>query len=397
MNDKRVNQYLILPENGNRKDTKLAVEYGEEQITEYLKQGYVIVNHDDFNKLIGNGDGEYLIADDGSVYPKPAPTDAELLAAAKPAKIAALKAERDAAEVEPITYNKNPSLFNPSEITFSEIFKLWSAEHYPKIAKSTAANYTAAYKHCQPLYDKKFITLKISDLQDVIRTMSRNKIGYASQKKCRQLMHNLYTYAVKYEIIAASADISRYIEIDKKRIVYPKSPFNTRQLNRVKRLAESDELLSCWAKVVVMMVYSGVRTSEMLAVRKADVKLKQRYFIVRESKTEAGENRAVPISRKALPYYQLWMQEPGKTLITDNNGEQLSYHRFRARFDKVMDATSCHHTPHECRHTCATMLDNAGANDTAVKRILGHALQGVTKGVYTHKSLHELKKAIDMI
>lgn len=107
MNDKRVNQYLILPEAGQRKDTKLAVEHSEEQIAEMLKQGYVIVNHDDFNKLIGNGDGEYLIADDGSVYPKPAPTDAELLAVAKPAKIAELKAERDTREVEPITYNGN--------------------------------------------------------------------------------------------------------------------------------------------------------------------------------------------------------------------------------------------------------------------------------------------------
>lgn len=107
MNDKRVNQYLILPENGQRKDTKLAVEHSEEQIAEMLKQGYVIVGNDDFNKLIGNSDGEYLIADDGSVYTKPAPTDAELLAAAKPAKIAELKAERDTREVEPITYNGN--------------------------------------------------------------------------------------------------------------------------------------------------------------------------------------------------------------------------------------------------------------------------------------------------
>lgn len=107
MNDKRVNQYLILPENGNRKDTKLAVEYDEAQIAEYIANGYVIVNQTDFNKLIGNADGEYLIADDGSVYPKPAPTDAELLADAKTAKIAELKAERDAREVEPITYNGN--------------------------------------------------------------------------------------------------------------------------------------------------------------------------------------------------------------------------------------------------------------------------------------------------
>ena len=107
MNNKRINQYLILPDNGQRKDTKLAVEYGEEQIAEYLKQGYVIVNQADFNKLIGNADGEYLIADDGSVYPKPAPTDAELLAAAKPAKISELKTERDAKEVEPIEYGGN--------------------------------------------------------------------------------------------------------------------------------------------------------------------------------------------------------------------------------------------------------------------------------------------------
>lgn len=109
MNDKRVNQYLILPGNGQRKDTKLAVEYDEAQIADYLSQGYVIVGNDDFNKLIGNANanGEYLIADDGSVYPKPAPTDAELLAAAKPAKIAELKTERDSREVEPIEYGGN--------------------------------------------------------------------------------------------------------------------------------------------------------------------------------------------------------------------------------------------------------------------------------------------------
>ena len=107
MNNKRINQYLILTDNGQRKDTKLAVEFDEEQIAEYLKQGYVIVNQADFNKLIGNADKAYLIADDGTVYEKPAPTDAELLAVAKPAKIAELKAERDSKEVEPITYNGN--------------------------------------------------------------------------------------------------------------------------------------------------------------------------------------------------------------------------------------------------------------------------------------------------
>lgn len=107
MNLKRQNQYLILPKDGQREDTKLAVEYSEEQISEYLTQGYVLVSHADFNKLIGNGDGEYLIATDGTVYPKPPLTEAEQLAILKPAKIAELKAERDSKEVEPIEYNGN--------------------------------------------------------------------------------------------------------------------------------------------------------------------------------------------------------------------------------------------------------------------------------------------------
>ncbi len=108
MNLERQNQYLILPDgNGGRADTKLAVEYSEEQITEYVADGYVIVNQDDFNKLIGNADKEYLIADDGTVYKKPDPTEEELLTTAKPAKIAELKAERDNKEVEPVEYNGN--------------------------------------------------------------------------------------------------------------------------------------------------------------------------------------------------------------------------------------------------------------------------------------------------
>lgn len=295
-----------------------------------------------------------------------------------------------------VEYNKNPNLFSPSLITFAEVYQLMAAERYPKLVQATCNNYKAAYKHCTSLYKKKFAELKIGDLQAVIRSMSKKGIGYASQKKCRQLIHHCYTYAVKYEIVPATADISNYIDIDKKVTVHPKSPFNTRQLNRVKALANSDDPLAMWAMAVVMMVYGGPRTCEFLAVKKADVKLQQRYYIIRDSKTAAGRNRAVPISRKVLPYFKLWMEQPGQTLISDEKGP-LTYHRFRSRFDKVMEVTRCKHTPHECRHTCATWLDNAGANDTAVKRILGHASQGVTKGVYTHKSLHELKRAIDLL
>ena len=210
-------------------------------------------------------------------------------------------------------------------------------------------------------------------------------------------MHHCFSYAIKYEIINAAVDYSQYVDIDKHTVRVPKNPFNTRQLNRVKALIGTDKKLSDWATTVVMLCYAGTRPSEFLSVLKADVKLKQRYFIIRESKTEAGRNRVVPISRKTLPYFEYWMQMPGKTLITNVDGNAVPYRTYRLRFKAVMKASRCKHTPHECRHTLATWLDNAGANELSIKRILGHAAKGVTQKVYTHKSIAQLRKAIDLI
>lgn len=55
------------------------------------------------------------------------------------------------------------------------------------------------------------------------------------------------------------------------------------------------------------------------------------------------------------------------------------------------------HTTHDCRHTVATLLDNAGANETAKRRILGHAGGDVTERVYTHKGLRQLRKCIELL
>lgn len=53
--------------------------------------------------------------------------------------------------------------------------------------------------------------------------------------------------------------------------------------------------------------------------------------------------------------------------------------------------------PHDTRHTCATLLDGAEVNDNARKMILGHARGDVTNGVYTHKTLRQLRKAIECL
>lgn len=296
-------------------------------------------------------------------------------------------------------YNQDPSAYSAQLITFAEIFELELAERikYKRIKEPTVKNYRTCFGYCAKLHNRKFTSLRVTDLQSIISELSEQGIGQPSQKKTRQLYHNLYNYAVKYQIIDKKDDISNYVDIDKYEPQEPKTPFNSRQLNRVKALAESNDPLAKWATTVMMMCYSGPRPSEFLSIRKEDVKLHNRFFKIRDSKTDAGKNRLVPINRKVLPYFAAWMQMPGGNLITDINGKRVDYGSFYRIFRKVMTASRCRHTPHECRHTTATWLDNKGANRTAVKRILGHADKDITSGVYTHKDLRQLKKAIDLL
>lgn len=294
-------------------------------------------------------------------------------------------------------YNNNPLIFDKSQITFAELYKLEMQERRPKIADKTAKGYDSAFNSCKAIHGSPIAELKVADLQGVINNLSKSGVGQPTQKKVRQIYHNIYRYAVKYQMIPATADISGYIYIDLLKRKYVKKPFNTRQLNRVKAIADDvNNPLNIWASCVIMMCYSGPRPSEFLSIRKDDVKLKSRVYRIRDSKTRAGRNRLVPISRKALPYYEYWMNTPGKTLIT-HNGKQVSYHKFLDLFYAVMDAARCKHKPHECRHTCATWLDDKGANKLSIKKILGHATQDITDGVYTHKDLRQLKKAIDLL
>lgn len=62
-----------------------------------------------------------------------------------------------------------------------------------------------------------------------------------------------------------------------------------------------------------------------------------------------------------------------------------------------MEQMGIDHTPHCTRHTCISMLAEAGVDDRMVKKIVGHKGQGVTQTVYTHFEIEALIEAINKI
>ena len=133
-----------------------------------------------------------------------------------------------------------------------------------------------------------------------------------------------------------------------------------------------------------------MRASELINLKARDVNRKQRTIKITSAKTKSGI-RTIPIHDRIWPILERRLD----TVYVIQ--ECRTYSSFSKEFNKAMRAINAKHTTHDCRHTFATRLDNEGANYNAKRLLLGHASGNVTDGVYTHKSLGQLRKAIRLL
>lgn len=274
--------------------------------------------------------------------------------------------------------------------TLLEVKKDWAVEHYPRLSTAGVKSYEMSFKYCKDLYDVPFKDIKYRQWQSIVQMLHNRGLHYGSQKKLKNLAGQLCKYAIKNEI--ATTDYAPMLEIDHNIPVFPREPFSEEEIEILWNNIDIPHV-----DLVIMLIYTGVRISEFMRIEvDNDVFINDDYFIVRKSKTLAGRNRPVPIHRLIKPFFVKHMNDGGKLLIVDN-GKPINYSKFHSWFMQLMRRLHLSHRIHECRHTLATLLDNAGANDTATRKILGHACNGVTKQVYTHKKIDDLKYAMNLI
>lgn len=291
-----------------------------------------------------------------------------------------------------VDYNQSHGLHRLSDnkITFAELYTRWLPKHieYSSVSDSTIHGYESAYKHCRLLYDLPVSDIKYSHLQNVIDGM--NRLSYASKKKVRNLLSLLFAYARKIEY--TSHDFTGLIRIGKNKPVNPHQAMSKQAINRLWKLANKADI-----DIVLILIYTGMRTCELRNLKKTDINRRQKYIRITKSKTEAGK-RIIPIASKIWSLVEARYSLQGDFLLCDENGNPYSYSRLSSLFSRVMKLIHGEkYKPHDTRHTCATLLDAVDVNDNARKMILGHARHDVTNGIYTHKNLRQLRKAIEKI
>jgi len=149
--------------------------------------------------------------------------------------------------------------------------------------------------------------------------------------------------------------------------------------------------------LVLVLAYCGVRWGEAVALRVRDVEFLRRRLSVSENAVQLSVNHAVGPTkgRKArsvpVPAFvldELSMQcggkAPGDLVFPGPDGGYLPRPKSsggwfaagvrRAEVQKI--------TPHDLRHTCASLAVSAGVNVLALQRMLGHTSAKVTLDTY---------------
>ena len=290
-------------------------------------------------------------------------------------------------------YNKDPYDLQLSTITFDQLYDRWSEDHYQKISDSTVTSYRSVYKCCGSIGRMRVVDIRLDHLQKVIDGSGKNTPTLQNMK---HLFGQMWDYAVIHEIITPDKrQMIRYLDISKpgNPNKTDKHPFSDKEIRKLWDMKDANAYIS----VILIMIYTGVRISELLNLRKEDVHLEERWMYIRESKTAAGI-REVPICEKIVPLMEQWISRPCDHLICSTGDQKLSYSVFRDNYwDGVMDLLSMDHRPHETRHTCISLLTRAKVDDRLIRKIVGHKGQGVTETVYTHLELPEKLEAVNLI
>jgi len=100
----------------------------------------------------------------------------------------------------------------------------------------------------------------------------------------------------------------------------------------------------------------------------------------------------VPIAKKALPYFQIWLHKNDcKYLISTPNGNHMEYRNYYDSYwkpqMKVLGIEK--HRSHDTRHKSANLLTAAKVDERYIQKIVGHKDQNVTRVVFTTLEIME--------
>ena len=311
-----------------------------------------------------------------------------------------------------VEYNKNPYDLEPS-ITMQELYDKWLPE-YEKTVKSTKS-VTSAWAYCSGVYKMRVMDIRARHVKGCMEegvAVIRGKAQHPSatmKNQIKSLFNMMLDYALEYELV--DRNYSRTFNLTEETV---------KEIQSVKKehIAFTDEDMDLlWANIsskqgidiMLIQCYSGWRPQELGLLELKDVDL-ENWTFRGGMKTDAGENRVVPIHSRIQDLVLRKYQEaealgsPYLLNWTDPNNRnkknlKLTYARYQKALERIRDELKLNpnHRPHDGRTHFVTMAKRYGVDEYAIKYMVGHKISDITEKVYTRREFAWLREEIEKI
>lgn len=324
-------------------------------------------------------------------------------------------------------------------LTLGEIYMLWAKEQEDEVRPNTWAIYRGVYtKHIKQYEFYNINSINEDIVREFIFNLYNNNAKVSTIKQCKMIFSNIMKFSVEKKYCLSNPftyfKMPKKIKDDGKRQAkkLKENKYMTVQ-QRECFLRFLDKHKRLYGNLYKLLMFTGMRISEGIALKWENVDLKNRTIYIEEgyikyydsetkqlcqnynapTKTIASE-RQIPMSDVVFNILtaqkNLQSKYQSEFVFVDNDNKPLKYINVHMALSNLVkkinstlqsegaesDSLLPHVTTHYFRHTFATMCLEKNIHPKIVQQYLGHSSYQITMDTYSHvsdeKSAEEMKK-----